>query len=287
MSKSALRWICVLTAVLAAGPLVASLVAQLPGPSGSSDSSFLWSAAPVRGLALLLLVAAATGVGAVLSAKLAGFTFGLGAGAVITAWSAFRTGGVADMVRENAGGSPVTFVIEGAVFAVLGVAIVMATWAQARPRADREKQPSFRQALRNLRKPPGLAAIVAALAAAIVASFLVAFEGLRGQAIFAAWAAGIAGGAAGGLAAGALGAERTPVFAPFVGVLLAAVVGPIIAMIVPGSGAFEEAALRGTLSGPAVLQPVDWLFGALLGVPTGVGWVAASLEQTAYAPESA
>ncbi|MBZ0171152.1 MAG: hypothetical protein K8E66_02110, partial [Phycisphaerales bacterium] len=55
--------------------------------------------------------------------------------------------------------------------------------------------------------------------------------------------------------------------------LVLMVLSPLSMLFMPGSGGVAEAARTGGLLGPGLVQPLDWLAGVFLGVPTGMAWV--------------
>jgi hypothetical protein len=50
----------------------------------------------------------------------------------------------------------------------------------------------------------------------------------------------------------------------------------------PGAGAFADGARSGTLVGPGLVQPLDWMVGVFLGVPTGMAWVGSVSERAQH-----
>jgi len=63
------------------------------------------------------------------------------------------------------------------------------------------------------------------------------------------------------------------------GVLLGAVVGPIIAMVMPGNGKVLQALASGDAPGWMLMSSLAWAGGALIGTPIGYSWVESSVER--------
>ncbi len=85
----------------------------------------------------------------------------------------------------------------------------------------------------------------------------------------------------------AMGADRPVWFAPFLALLVAGIVAPLIGFIAPGAEHLEKAFINATMPGALVVQPLDWAAGMLLGVPIGMAWTAASIgkvEESASRP---
>lgn len=282
MLNAVLRYAVPIIALFVLGPMAASRVAALRTFATGEETTLL-SAGVLPGLLALVAVAGLALLAGLIGSTLLGRDAGLGAAGLVAAWSAMRTGDMA-LIHLQAGGAGLAFssAFEGALLAVVGVAVVRAVERTAR---DGGEAPglSERSLRQDLAQP---AALLLPLALGVVvtlaASFLVARSGLRGQGLMSGVLAGIAGGAAahlGGWFFGKPVGVRTSALA----VLAAAPLAPLVGLVVPGAGELASAARTGTLTGPALLQPLDLLAGGLIGGPMGWRWAASTMHSAAAA----
>lgn len=282
-----LRWAFILGALLVVGPAVAALTQSLRGADGGPDATLLASASPMWG--------AFVGVVALLAAFLfalpAGVLFGprlaLALAGFIIGWATWTTGTVDDLIRAARGGSPYPALIaEAAIYAILGtlLAIALVGLSREAPHGDRAALPAgaagLRQSLRELPTRSGLVGLAVAVAAGGFIARLVAIEPLKGQTVFAAFLAAIAGGAAARLAAGSI--KESPPAAPiaaFAAMCVLAVGSPVLGAVRAGTPVELLAASdAGALPALSLVLPLDWLAGALLGVPVGLAWAASLID---------
>lgn len=282
---STIRWTLMLLALVVAGPIAAGFVAQVRAPDGGPEASLFTGAAFMPGLVALVVTTALAAVLGVVSARYAGPRSGLRNAGFVIAWAAYATGEVDDIIRLAESSSPLRMVaVEGAVVAVIGIVLSAIVLAAQRPTAEIEVrdfgQPSSKP-WQGLARRASLVALGVSLVVALIVGHLLAYEGLRGQAIFAAGVAGLAAGLLGRLAASFLDAETPPpTLAMHIGVCLAAAVAPWAAgILVGGSDAVLSAAEAGTLPGAALVLPLDWIAGALIGVQIGSAWAGGSIQQ--------
>ncbi len=141
---------------------------------------------------------------------------------------------------------------------------------------------------RTFLRPTSMLAIGAATIAAGLVAWLMAFHGAKGQTLFAAFLGGIAAGAAAAIvSAGSSDSQddvpADPVLSASLGMVLLAVIAPLAAVIihgVPGSKALDSAIMTGNLFHLSHIGALDWAFGALMGVPVGLGWAGAHAQIT-------
>jgi len=286
MINTSLRWVLPLAALLGVGPLAGAIVRTLRAVDGGHDVTLLLNNAPAMGLlvgAAALALCVAIGVPA---ARRFGPKYGMLVAALALLWPAWMTGRVEYVFRlAPDAGTIARMVIEG----VLGGAAIIAIGAfyaaiskdQTRPLADGYGA----QLRRSVTTNAGLAGSIAGALAALAVAWVVARNDLRGQAIFAAFVAGIASGVVSRLVATALD-EHAPLACGYVGMAIAAVLAPLVLLVMPGPGGILDAALAGTLPGPGKLQALDWLTGAMLGVGTGLSWLG-EIEHAEPAPRTA
>ena len=282
---STIRWTLLLLSLVVAGPIAAGFVAQVRAPDGGPEASLFTGAAIMPGIVALVVTTALAAVLGVLSARYAGPRSGLRNAGFVLAWAAYATGEVDDIIRLAESSGPFGMIaLEGAVVAAVGIALAAIILAAQRPTAEIEVR-DFGQhdpkPWRSLLTPAGLAALAVALVVALVVAHAVAYEGLRGQAIFAAGVAGIAAGLLGRIAASFLDASNPPpTLALHAGVCLAAAIAPWSARVLAGSSdAVLAAAEAGTLPGASLILPLDWIAGALIGVQIGSAWAGGSIQQ--------
>lgn len=279
MIKTLRQWISRALALAVLGPLSAYVASGLVGMDGSSAHTLLTGSSLAGGVVALLIVGALTMVagivGAVLSDRREGF---LAMGFVLgwVAWTSGRIGRLYLLAPDSS--TAIKLAVEGAL--LMAIVVLSAVFMS---RSD-ESDPFTSFSLSRIKGWLGQQAMLIALGAALVAGAAIAWVfgsyDLPGQSTGVGFLAGIAGGVAGALAAGSMQGkgkhDGTP-FAPMMlGVMLAGVLLPLLAIVYPGLGSIEELVLKGDLPGTMIVSPAAWLTGALLGVPMGHSWV----EQT-------
>ncbi len=275
MIHTILRWSFIIAAVLALGPLAALLLEGLRASDGSPHATLLVSASPApylaRGLAIALFAA---GVG-VLGAKFFSRDTGLTAAGLVAAWAAWRVGGAEPILRTT----PAPLVMLALEALALGLVLLAGVFAAERAAKDRERAPTplFTHLDRDAK--PAHAALACGLAAAVLAgagAYLVAISSIPGQRVFAAITAGIAAGG-GAMVVGSMMGVRPGALLPTLGVVVASVAAPLVAMVLHGDKA-QTAALATNLIPFARPVSFDWTCGAYLGVPIGLSWAHSMLE---------
>jgi hypothetical protein len=145
----------------------------------------------------------------------------------------------------------------------------------------------IQEAARGEKKPPVVEedgawalrgrGLAAGVVAAGVAGWLFAPESLKGQ----TFAAAAAGGMFGALALKMAARTVKPLWV-FVGVAVLACAGPAVAAVYYGTGTGivrpVYAGLHGGVLPLVRILPLDWLAGALVGVPIGLSWGGAMTE---------
>ena len=286
MWNAVLRWALPLAALVAIGPLAGVLTGMLRGADGGPDATPLVCGAPLLGIAAAIagvLVAIAWGV---IVARILDERSGFYAGGFALAWVAWRTGELDEIIRWlDAGGLSTTgmmvrFTVEAVVLGVMvacGAALISVVGSKPE-RPGQSLATRYRQELADsVGAPATWGAIVIGALAALVAAFVIARSADKGQAVMAGVLAGIAASASARLAASAVGRD-VPQSSAIWSVVLAAAAAPIIAVVMHGSG-LETAIIAAREFAPARVLPLDWLAGAVLGVPIGARWVQSSMER--------
>lgn len=281
MTQLILKWIVVLAALFAAGPLAASLVAPLHLADGSHAASLFTDGSFTQGLfAGLGVLALATVIG-VVSGNLVARDMGLTVAGLVIAWAAWRFSSVDRAAsRIGSGGMLATLAIEGLLMGLAGTAIAAAIGLTSREKLSRsalfasfpDDQPQEKLPRQGL-----VTAGLVGVAAAAGVVWIIAVEPTRGQCVMAAVTGGIACGGAAQLSASMRRLRLGPIV-PMLSMTLLATLSPLITMQIHGSS-LVETAMAGKLFPLGKLGPMDWLAGALLGVPIGLAWANSMLEK--------
>ncbi|MFN0010504.1 MAG: hypothetical protein ACKVS8_02545 [Phycisphaerales bacterium] len=303
MMQTAARWALRLGACFVIGPVAWWLTAHLRAADGSDHIPAILSTSPLLGLLNTLgaVVLAAT-VG-VLTSRFVSLRAGLlNAGLVLT-WAAAGAGTVETVARIWPDGSVLPrLAVEGLVLGLPVIAAVgLMVWAAGRQsvaageQADRFSVFGMPRAvlaeLFGIAPRPAMLAepapllsvglgVLIAVVGAVLASWLVAQNMLKGQTIAAA--------AVGGLLAGAglvlLDYRISPVVA-VIGLGVVAAVSPVAGIFysdlaIPRQN-FDVHVFTGKLLPPARILPLDWLAGGLLGLSMGLS-MGAWLSENKY-----
>ncbi len=287
MLQSLLRWVLPLTGLLVVGPLAGWCTAGLRLPDGTDSATLLVSTSPVSGLlfgAVAILLATIVGV---VASRLINASYGFFSAGLTLAWAAWGTGNIDAIVRSYQSGAPLwRLAIEGAIVGALGVgscALILKFAHKpkppqpATPAADTQTHHAVVHSADDNPWSTRGRAFAAALIAAGVVGWLFAPESLKGQTFAAAAFAGMLGAVAMKMAA----RHMTPVVV-FAGVAVLACAGPAAAAIYYGSGTgivrSVYAGVPGSFLALARILPLDWLAGALVGVPIGLSWGGAMTD---------
>ncbi len=276
-----------LACLLAIGPVMMHLLSSLRDSDGGHATSLLINDSPVSGIgfgALAVLVAAVVGIaGAYLFSMGTGF---LAAGFIL-AWARWGLGSVDSIVRRTTSGHDLPKIaIEGLVLGLCGVAIGAAMYAVSARRQPDPAKPGktlggfwgllLRADADTAPVKPAVVSLVVGVLAGGAVSWLVGTTHLPGQTLMAAVCAAIAAGAAGQLAAASMGATLTPVI-PATALAIIAVTAPFAAQVLHGAR-LVDAVYSGAFLGCAKPMSFDWVAGAMLGAPIGLGWAGAMLD---------
>jgi hypothetical protein len=282
MMQVTLKWIVVLAALFAAGPLAASFVSHLTLVDGGHAASLFTDGSFARGLLAGVLVLALATVMGIASGRLVARDMGLTAAGLVIAWAAWRFSTV-DRAASRIGGQGMLTVlaIEGLVVGLAGVAMAAAIGATSR---ERQPRAAIVGAMMNEgalgEDVPRSAMLFSGLLGLLVGGscvWVVAVEALKGQCVMAAVTGGIACGAASQLYASTR-RVRLGILVPMLAMALLAGVSPLITRSIHGQSIVLDA-MAGRLFPLGKLGPLDWLAGALLGVPIGLAWANSMLEK--------
>lgn len=275
-----LRWLVPIVACLVVGPVAGWLVQGLRAPDGGGQVSLLLSSTPVMGLVRGGLAVLLAGVTGVVAAAIIGTRMGLFSAGLVLAWAAMATGRIDGILgweaaRGGAIGSMTLLSVEGALVGGLGVIVAAAVLLMPVRRAAIEVAPGEKDPhpVQHFAEPRAIlhrsapVALLAGLIGAGVVVWLVAQSTYKGQ----TFAAAALGGVAAGAAVRVLAVHASGVWA-FVAFAVLSAASPVVARMM--SGDVAAAAMSGQLLRLAHPLPLDYLAGALVGVPMGLAWGA-------------
>lgn len=283
MRNSIIRWTIYLSAAFIFGPFAGSLVGSLRAFDGSHNATPLLCTSPGTGLLMgLAACGIALAVGLV-AARLLGAAPGMSAAGLVLAWAAWKTGEVDQLIRTAQSATPLRMLsFEGAIFGFIAVVLAFAIALISHHdgmdphHVEGDKK---RPALLAGEGRASLMVLPIAFFAAAVAAWFIGISPLKGQAVFAAIAAGVLGAAAGRLAN-----IHIPIPMLIIPIAALAIIGPLsgeaLASSVPGGPpAVVATAYKGALFPLANISSLDWIAGGLLGIPLGVAWAGSMIEK--------
>jgi len=313
MSKGLFKWVDSLLTLLVLGPIAYFAVATLRAPDGDPFTTLLTSATPLRGAALGLLVIGLAFAAALLSGTLFGRGRGLCMAGLVAGWAAWAGGSVRHVLGDpDAPAAPSLLIAELLLLIGLVVpAVIMVELRSSipgeelgRPELPASKPPSSVDFFSALKNPTSTIGIGASAAACGLLVFILAFSGIKGQSLFAVIVGGVGAGAAFGLVWSSREAARddaihAPLLPPILAVFLVALVGAVATKFVPVSDlhllarAVGADGISGSVSNkPALLSlssvmPLEWVAGALLGVPLGATWSTSMVDKGVHVSSKA
>jgi len=301
MLKATLKWALILASLLALGPVVSRLMMNVRDVDGGRAVTFLVNGDFTGALVVLAALVGSMLLVGLIGAKLFGLGTGLTCAGFVAAWTATAEGNLESIVRRAGGGEDlVKLGAEGLLLTVLaGVMAVVfgkvAAGAAGGARADggavmtvassnaRGRSPwglfTDGDASRDNPLPVILIGLGAGLMVAVAVVWLLALSGARNQTLASAIGAGIAAGAV----SHAVSAGRSyalSVLVPILSIAVLAFVAPIIVKSVEGQRLLARVYDGSVLN---IARPVslDWVAGALIGVPLGMSWANSSQKPVA------
>lgn len=278
------RWAIPLAALLVFGPLAAIVISGLRASDGSGQVSLLVSTAPMQGLIGGLIALGVALVAGVIGSRFIEQRSGLMAAGLVLAWAAWNTGRIDRILAiTHTRGTLYTVAAESAIFGVLAIAValVILRVPTRMPRFIVAGDATRTLGDRSHHEPMTLIdqtaplALIASVVGAAVGAWFVAAATLKGQTFAAAVVAGLLAAAAGRLAS-----QRVSPAWFFLGLVLVAAAGPVIAAFMyAGDLGPTRAALEGKLFPLARPMPLDWIAGAFVGIPLGLWWAGSMIEK--------
>ncbi len=293
--------------LLVLGPIAGMLTGSLVAADSSGQATLLVCTTPAAGVLAGLGVLALALVAGLAGSRINGSRSGLTAMGVVLAWGAWGTTTIDWVLRLAQSGSPLTMLaIEGLVFGLLLVPVGLFVWQaglgrgqhgafhplpdgtpgllgwlRGSPRVGGEMVDETHSLLAGvfmaLTTPAGLAGIGITLGAGVLVTHLIAQEPFKGQAIFAAAVTFLLAVPVAKLVGESLKAT-VPMASFFIAGALLGAIGPLAARMFHGEHLIEDL-YSGHLLGLAVPVSLDWLAGACLGIPMGLGWFYSMFAQ--------
>jgi len=279
MRDAAVRWTLFLVGLLALGPLAGWLTGRLRGSDGFSgvepilatNGAAIGVASATGGMLLSL------GFGA-LVARLTSTRWGYFCAGGILAWLAAGTGRIDEILRVNPDRSQFTLIaIEGVIFGAIAVggALLIGLIGRQGQRLD-----SVPLGHREARHDPegdelhmtltraGIS-VLACIVCAVLVSYVAAVSTLKGQTIASALIASVLVGVVTGLLH-----KQAQGWVLVLGMSVVATLAPAAALLLEPSNASALLLHANSMEllAPARIMPLDWLAGAMLGLPIGAKW---------------
>lgn len=269
MVRAIVKWTLILASVLGVGPAIGAMVGLVRGPTGGPDATLLSSDSPAQSLGLGLAALAIAAAYGALAARLVTRTVGLVCAGLIVGWAAWRLGSMDQIIhaRQSAGSlGLIAFEGLGLCIAAIGMFKVIDLAARS-PKALHPPPPN---PLHDLLAKGNMLGVAGAIVIGGGVVYLIAFDDLKGQTVVAAILAAAMATVTGAFLATSRKARFSP-YAPLIALAVLAVAAPFAARIFHGTR-IVDAAYRGELL--ALCRPIslDWVVGALLGIPLGFSW---------------
>lgn len=290
MIRSALRWLFFSVALFLAGPLCWRLVCLIPASDGGLAAGATLSVAPFRAMLATIAAFAIAGLCGCAGARF--FTSertGLFSAGLALAWTPWSVARLDELARSTGSLAMFPLALEGAFLGLLGIALAWLIHAsRLRPIRLLPEPGAF-----SPRSARGLLGPAVALAVGAACAWAVARSNEPGQGL----AAGVAAALFGTLVGRIIDAD-TDDRAFFISAALLAVASPLLAAQGAGAGGgvgsvgagLVEQVYSGAIFPTARVMPIDWIAGALLGVPLGSAWAASMIEKrthpTALSPQA-
>lgn len=267
MRRLTLRWIVLTASLLGAGTLGGMLFGRMVhAGDGGPSATALVSTSPGMGLAVLMLVFLLAAVMGVVGAKVCGPRTGLAAAGLTLLGPAWMSGTMTDLLRwAPAPGAFWRLAAEGAICIALATVVVRVI--------DRSGESDRRDGADPPLSAQSVLGACVCLAVGAAAAWVLARETTKGQTIAAGFFAGFIGATVARVVA-----HRSSVLALAAGAAALAVIGPVLGATLSGPEALRHL-YEQRLIPLARPMPLDWIGGALLGLPLGMTWAASMVEK--------
>lgn len=288
--RSTIKWTIILAALLLVGPIAGRFVGSLRGSAGGTDTTPLLSVSIATGLLNAGVAIGLAGLMGIGGARLFGSKTGLTVTGLVLAWAAWSTGSldalIAQVGPKQVQGMFIRLALEGLIFGLAGLAIAYLIFKAGSDADERILQAKGQSAKYEPDSSAVLMSLIAATALAGLVVWWIAFQPLKGQAIFAVIAGAIAAAAAAHLMAPHL-PSRVSAMTAFAAIVILAVAGPVSVFFLKSGGTGLRAAAAGAMSHLAHPVGLDWVAGAFLGIPIGLSWSGSMVEKHTPKPAAA
>lgn len=272
MNRTVTRWVLLLAAFWVLGPVALMIMEGVRAPDGGPQASLLLAESPMRALAAAAAVFVIAGIAGVIGGRLFGVRTGFFSAGLVLVWPAWELGTVLGIVRrEQSVSAFASLRLEGVLVAL---ATIAAGFAIGRFSREAPAAPAGKPAIRAKFAAGDFMGPGAGLIAGAVAATACARTEMPGQAIAAAFAAGVLGA----LVAAMLSVHLRPAWV-LAGLALLAFIGPASGAMIDGSQAVAHL-YSGTITPLARLTPMHWAAGLMLGVPIGCSWAAGLIKRS-------
>jgi hypothetical protein len=283
MNDAVARWSSRAVSLLVLGPAAAWAIGRVVGLDGSDDRTLLTGASLAAGLFGVAFVGLCTVLASAVGARLADRHEGLLNAGFVLSWAAWSGGDLVEVFRLAPESATLARLAGEGGLMLLAVlaAMLVADRLCRRAAKDEGLALSVGDLTGAVKYKAGLPVLGVSLAAGMACAWLFARYGGAGQGLGAAFLAGLGAGVVGSLVFQSVVKEdraapagSTGILVPaVVGVMLGAVVGPLVGLAVPGAGKLMAGVAQGDLPGWVLVSPSGWMAGALLGVPAGISFL--------------
>jgi hypothetical protein len=253
-------WLVVLASLFLIGPAAGMLTARLHGPGGGTDATLLITLDPASGLLAGVGVCLLACFACWLATRMGSGNLGVLSAGIVVSWAAARTGRIDEIVAVGRVSPMPMLIIEGLLVALLALVVAEAI---RRFWPERLSEPTLGAAAR---------ALGGGLVGAGLTAWFVAVEPSKGQTIAAAAAAGVMGTSIARMILLSVPARMLVVIPAAL-----AVFGPLATELIAGDVVAET--FSGSLVRFGWILPLDWLGGALMGIPVGLAWTDSVVTQ--------
>ena len=290
MKNAVWIWIVRVISLCVLGPIAGGLMSSLQGVDGSRFATPMLSNSLMSGLLVLLGVFFLAMIAGVVASKAVSLREGVLNMGLVLGWGAWGAGQVGEALRAvPESGSLLKLAFEGALVLILTLWVLIVLTKASRKDHPHDEcvqlSPTVISTARaNIAQSMMLLGIGCAVTMVIV--WLQVQTDLSGQAVWGGFIGSALAGVAGGMVIKnhSIANERSKepdlsLIPVMVGVLLGGVLGPLLAMVMPGGGKILESIAAGDMPGYLVMSSLAWAAGALIGTPVGYSWVESSVAR--------
>lgn len=262
-----IAWIPALAAAFVLGPIAGHLASQLTDQAGGPHATLLVTQTPLLGAACAIGVALIAALAGLLGVRIRTPNVGLLSAGIVLCWASARSGRVDEIIAVTRDSPFDRFILEGLLVALVALLLIE----------------TIRRFRRHTPPEPPLLLSVRALGAGLIGAgftaWLFAADAAKGQTIAAAIASGVIGAAVARMVLVSIPPRLIAVLPVALGIF-----SPLIAHLTTPDAV--RASFEGTLFRLALITPLDWLAGGLIGIPLGLAWTDSIAEPEHEAQEA-